>query len=340
LTSLPVAEHDEQPLLFCCENDHGSVMKLKERLAGHVRVIDCMVDRVCTGRTISSMGVDVATEPWCGSIVVLEPNLTERLPFHSSVATAPSTAAEADYLSERKFTLVNGMHTTLAFMTLRELFTDDDGGREYILLKYAKVPREQQRMMEAWRTARVAQLIDKFGIDSLMTWHACESREEAWEVVLDHADHVLEERFSKTDDVVSRVLGGGVSNRWVTRLRPTKSWMADYLESGEPTMPAHLVDFFRYAIERDRVRALERGCSVEDAEWRGCEVEDEIMSGSSAVQLVASYVEELIVSSRRFCSREREITHKELIKEQRQAGGKANAPKVKAAAVSQRGRGI
>jgi hypothetical protein len=102
LADLPIAEHDAQPLLFCCENDHDAVMKLKEELAGHVRVIDCMVDRVCTGRTISSMGVDVATEPWCGSIVVLEPNLTKRLPFHSSVATAPSTAAECDYLSERK----------------------------------------------------------------------------------------------------------------------------------------------------------------------------------------------------------------------------------------------
>jgi hypothetical protein len=91
-----------------------------------------------------------------------------------------------------KFSLVNGMHTMLAFMTLRELFTDDDGGREYILLKYSKVPRDQQRMMEAWRTARVAQLIEKFGLDSLMTWHKCESREAVWDVMLEHADHVLE----------------------------------------------------------------------------------------------------------------------------------------------------
>jgi hypothetical protein len=92
-------------------------------------------------------------------------------------------------------------------------------------------------------------------------------------------------------------------------------WMDDYLGSGGPTLPDHLIEFFTYALERDRVRALERGCSVEDAEWRGCEVEDPIMNGSDAVGLVASYVEDLIVSSRRFSSREREITHKELIKE-------------------------
>ena len=54
--------------------------------------------------------------------MVLEPNLTGRLPFCSSVATAPRSAQECRYLSQRKFSLVNGMHTTLAFMTLGELY--------------------------------------------------------------------------------------------------------------------------------------------------------------------------------------------------------------------------
>ena len=45
------------------------------------------------------------------------------------------------------------------------------------------------------------------------------------------------------------------------------------------------------------------------------------------------------MASRRFCKREMAITHKELIKEQRKAGGKAQAPKVKEAATRQAGRG-
>lgn len=65
---------------------------LQAELAGRVFVIDCMVDRVCTGRSISEEGVDVSAEPWKGSIVILEPNLTGRLPFCSSVATAPRSA--------------------------------------------------------------------------------------------------------------------------------------------------------------------------------------------------------------------------------------------------------
>ena len=50
------------------------------------------------------------------------------------------------------------MHTVIAFMTLIDNFEEDDGGREYVLLKYTKIPRESQRMCEAWRTARAAQV--------------------------------------------------------------------------------------------------------------------------------------------------------------------------------------
>ena len=34
-------------------------------------------------------------------------------------------------------------------------------------------------------------------------------------------------------------------------------------------------EFFAYAVRRDRQRAIDRGCSLEDAEWRGCEIEEE-----------------------------------------------------------------
>jgi hypothetical protein len=33
------------------------------------------------------------------------------------------------------------------------------------------------------------------------------------------------------DDLVSRVLGGGVANRWLTRLKPTDQWLAQRLET-------------------------------------------------------------------------------------------------------------
>eukprot|EP00951_Prasinocladus_malaysianus_P023894 scaffold204559_cov53-Prasinocladus_malaysianus.AAC.1 len=42
-----------RPKLFACENDHGAVEKLGERLKGRIEVIPCMVDRICSGREMS-----------------------------------------------------------------------------------------------------------------------------------------------------------------------------------------------------------------------------------------------------------------------------------------------
>jgi len=340
LSPLPHVPTEQQPKLFCCENDHDAVLKLKAQLEGKVFVIDCMVDRVCTARTITTEGVDVSAEPWRGSIVVLEPNLQGRLPFCSAVATAPRTQLEADYLSERKFSLVNGMHTVVAFMTLIDNYVDNDGGREYVLLKYTKMRRESQRTCEAWRTARAAQLLQKFGVESLMEWHGCSTREEAWEVLLEYGDEVLAARFSMTDDVVSRVLGGGVANRWLTRLKPIDTWMDERVRGGAGSLADDLTDFFDYAMKRDRDCAIERGCSLEDAEWRGCDIEDPVADGTSPEAVIGTYLSALTSSSQRFCTKEAQITHKELIKEQRKAGGKSKAPKVMAALESQKGKGI
>ena len=55
---------------------------------------------------------------------------------------------------------------------------------------------------------------------------------------------------------------------------------------------------------------------------------------------MSGYLSELTRESRKFCSKELEITHKGLIKEQRRAGGKANAPGVLEAFARQKGRGI
>ena len=103
-----------------------------------------------------------------------------------------------------------------------------------------------------------------------------------------------------------------------------------------------LTAFFDYAIGRDRQRTLDLGCSLEDAEWRGCDVEDECrLDGACDPEaLVATYLASLTSSSKRFCKREVEITHKELIKQQRKAGGKANAPAVQLAKERQKGKGI
>ena len=172
---------DPRPVLYACENDHAAVAALKVALRTRVRVVDCMVDRVCTGRRIEPEGVEIDAEPWPGAIVVLEPGFTRRqVPFCPTLATLPASRAEADYLSARKFSLVNGMHTVMAFLTLGAAFdASADVDREYVLLKYASMRRADQRRVEAWRTARVAELLDEFGADNVARWEGAETRDGA-----------------------------------------------------------------------------------------------------------------------------------------------------------------
>ena len=147
------------------------------------------------------------------------------VPFGRDVVSLPVSLTHADYLSERKFSLVNGMHTVLAFLTLHRLYGPSASGREYVLLKYTQMRRCDQRAVEAARSARVAALLDKFGADQIARWEGVDTREAAWDTLLQFSDEVLVDRFSAIDDLVSRVLGGGVANRYQTRLLPTARWM-------------------------------------------------------------------------------------------------------------------
>jgi predicted secreted protein len=52
-------------------------------------------------------------------------------------------------------------------------------------------------MCEAWVCLRSAQLLSKYGVESLMTWHDAPTREAAWDVLLDYGEQVLQDRFSQ-----------------------------------------------------------------------------------------------------------------------------------------------
>lgn len=52
----------------------------------------------------------------------------------------PGSSIEADFYSKRKFSLVNGIHTVLAFLTLINNRNDK------IVLKYDKLDRDMQKV--------------------------------------------------------------------------------------------------------------------------------------------------------------------------------------------------
>lgn len=307
MEQVPPRPFEEQPVLYACENDHQAVMRLKKELEGRVRVVDCMVDRVCMGRTITSDAIHIEAEPWRGSLVVLDPSVQQRVPFCKSLVKVPQSQLEADYYSERKFSLVNGMHTVISFMTLRGSY-DSSVLQEYVLLKHDQMTVEQKREVQAWVVTRIAQLVEKYGIENIMQWHGCSTEAEVFDELLDYAYEVLDERFSKTDDVVSRVLGGGVGNRWLTRMRPSQLWLEKrvQLRSGSEVVPETAVD--RLLVHSGFGN-----------------------SPGSAESKVRGVVTSLLRESRKFCTREIEIINKDLIRMQREFGGKKNSPFVVAA---------
>ena len=139
--------------------------------------MDCVVDRASVARTIEPGSVNIEAEQYRGSIIVLAPGgLKDRLPFAAKVTTLTHSQDESEYLSKRKLTLVNGIHTVIAFMTLVNNYTGFD--KEYVLNKYTHMSREDQSMVESWRCARIAELLDHFSLSDLMTWHQKDTREE------------------------------------------------------------------------------------------------------------------------------------------------------------------
>jgi hypothetical protein len=104
-------------MLYTGENDSVAVETLKSELSDcHIEVVPLMVDRICTKRLITAKEINIDTESYGGSIVVAEPG---RSPFAGSTVITPHNQAEASYFIRRKVLMVNGLHTTLAFLSLK-----------------------------------------------------------------------------------------------------------------------------------------------------------------------------------------------------------------------------
>eukprot|EP00954_Amorphochlora_amoebiformis_P030351 1394538-Amorphochlora_amoeboformis.AAC.1 len=285
LGRLPVSSNP--PKLYACENDHKAVEELAHELDGRLRVVPCMVDRICSSRSIGLNGtVEVKTEPWAGQIVVLPEHETStssqannsdddrettdadesdmptprgprslqavlsnlsaisnlsvpsetddesdskssvnlELPFAGPTVLTTDTEAQAEYFGRRKLLLVNGTHTTLAFLTLikelEEVKSIDkmELPGNFDLLDYEHADAAQKQMVWAWLVARCYIVMTEFPMDVIKGAHNTESEAEALRSLLDYAWTTLQ-RFSHVPDTTGRVLGGGVVRRYNGRLK-------------------------------------------------------------------------------------------------------------------------
>ncbi|CAM9653891.1 unnamed protein product [Ascophyllum nodosum] len=217
-----------RPALYACENDHASVETLKEALQGRVDVVSCMVDRICTERKITEDWIEMGTEPSSGEIVVITPPPQAPLPpFEGNHVQIPRIPAEAEYFCRRKILMVNGMHTTLAFITLCKLEKgglQGDAWKDHTLITPATATEDENAMVWRWAVARLMYVMWEHEPDMIKAAHGIDGDDEICRILLDYAKVTLG-RFSGVEDKVGRVLGGGVANRFEGRLNMIKSFL-------------------------------------------------------------------------------------------------------------------
>ena len=182
-----------KPALFAGENDHKAVDSLMEEVESKVEVVSCMVDRICTGREITNTGpgfIKVTSEPYIGAVVVLHPPPhVAAPPFAGDHVLVPRREAEADYLCKRKLLMVNGMHTTLAFLTLcrkvpdgvippleKDKLQPPHAAYELITLKTAG--KQDVDLIKCWAVARVLLLLFEHNHETIMGAHKVKTNQE------------------------------------------------------------------------------------------------------------------------------------------------------------------
>jgi len=195
LSQLPELPEELQPVLYACENDHKAVEQLKELVAGKVSVVPCMVDRICSSRSIEASSIVVNTEPWRGNIIpqapmaeLSKPAVGEgAVPLAGSSVFVPRTMEVADYRYQRKIYFVNHMHTTLALMTLvrhrqannrsvEEMLDYDGACVPLKLLNPETVPEMQKLELKAWMVAQILMLVHEFTVPLMMDVRSFPSR--------------------------------------------------------------------------------------------------------------------------------------------------------------------
>eukprot|EP00904_Undaria_pinnatifida_P005866 jgi/Undpi1/2409/HiC_scaffold_13.g05790.m1 len=182
LASMGTKPEAKRPALYACENDHDATDKVEESLRDRVDIVSCMVDRICAERTITADWIEMAAEPSAGEIVVIKPPPQAPLPpFTGDHVQIPRIPAEAEYFCRRKILMVNGMHTTLAFVTLckeKKGGLQGSGWKDHALVTPATATQEENVMVWRWDVARLMYAMWEHEPDINKAAHGIESDDE------------------------------------------------------------------------------------------------------------------------------------------------------------------
>lgn len=243
------------PQLYCCENDHDSVNDLRLKISGCVDVLPVLIDRVCASvEFLAESKIDVRTESFDGDIVI-PPNTsftTIPVPFEGTNVHEPSTELGASFLHRKKLLTVNGTHTTLAFLTLVDKEPDTIGPPKssHELLPFDAFEAVMCSEIDSvgrdcwvWLVARLLMLVAEYNEEIVrhtvaknttfgrLRWHEVSATMSDSSAVLEgllHEARTALQRLSGGGDETARVLGGGIDNRFSTRLASVAEYFRGY----------------------------------------------------------------------------------------------------------------
>ncbi|OEH76875.1 mannitol-1-phosphate dehydrogenase [Cyclospora cayetanensis] len=247
----------QQVLLYACENDHGAVEKLREELNTKVRVLPCMVDRICASRHVCADKIEVEAEPYEGEIVVLDrPENSPPPPFGGPNVHAPKLKVDAS--SSLNLLLCEGnalsdetrgsIVQSVGEARSRTLLVEEGNRkgtetpasdplltalRQVPLLKEGEMVDKQKDIMWAWLAARCLHVLWEHDKEVIKRTHNIQTDEEVVEMLLTYGKKTLS-RFSTVEDTAGRVLGGGVVNRFHTRLLTIYHFLEQHIFGSVP----------------------------------------------------------------------------------------------------------
>jgi len=295
--SPPRAQLLPPPPLYCCENDHVAVQNLEESLSGIMGLVPVLVDRVCSRVVFTDEGeIQVTTEAYAGDIVLPAGTSTAvPLPFAGANVQQPTTDMGSQLLHEKKLLTVNGTHTTLAFLTLIEAEPETQGPPKasHELLAYnaeegftSGDSDGVSRDLWVWAVARQVLLLSTYHEEvarhtmkksstfGKLRWGKLASehgeRHALCQALLSGAQVSLK-RLSHGGDETGRVLGGGVDNRYKTRLANVLEFFRERDLSELPAVAQQLLEEagVSEAELRSRLERVTREAArfVSDSSW-------------------------------------------------------------------------